>query len=384
MTGARRIILAAAIAASSGGGGGGNAQPAVDAITAPAGSKIFRLAAGGPWRYNGVSAFKLLHLFAAGQNIDPFLDAYDGFNILRVWPYVEWGPDDSWDVEDVETTKRFIAYVGARGFYVEFTLLTDDAPARLAWAQEFIAKLAADPRPANLLLEGGNEPTTHKQIDTAALRPALDASRFAYASGDYEDSHRVFGPYGVTHTARTADWPRRAHDLMEFYGGGGPNAPTDPAHKIPWVGDEPAKLQDVAVVAADWRAYFGTCALLGAGATFHSETGKYANQPTDDERRMIAAAREGFDAFPPDAPLGPYTRIVEDGQPDYGRTYVVGPYMSRCQQNGSTPPAGFIALDPDGVLAVAPSSMRVSLSMRRDHRLLRRWLTARAIQWRTD
>lgn len=343
-------MIAAAVVASIGGGGGGSSAPVVAPVEAPAGSRVF-YAGGAPWRYKGVSAFKLLHRFAAGENIDPFLDAYAGFNVLRVWPYVEWGPDASWDVEDVETTKRFFAYVGARGFYVEFTLLTDDAPARLAWAQAFIADLARDPRPTNVLLEGGNEPLTHKHIDTPALRDALEASGFPYASGDYEDSARAFGPYLVTHTARTSDWPRRAHDLMEFFGGGGPNTPADPAHRCPCVGDEPAKLQDVAVVAADWRAYFGTCAILGAGATFHSETGKYADLPTDDERRMIAAALEGLDAFPPSAPNGPYRRIVEDGQPDYGRTYVVGDCMTRCQQNGTAAPeSGWTAIDEDGIL----------------------------------
>lgn len=350
MSGARRIMIAAAVAATMGTGGGGT-TPVVVGVEAPAGSRVF-YANGDAWRYKGVSAFKLLHRFAAGENIDPFLDAYKGFNVLRVWPYTEW-EEKSWDVEDVETTKRFLSYVGARGFYVELTLLTDDAPARLEWAKSFVAQLAADPRPTNLLLEGGNEPLTHKTIDTAALRPALDASGFVYASGDYEDSNRVFGSYGVTHTARTSDWPRRAHDLMEFYGGGGPNSPSDPAHKTPWVGDEPAKLQDVAVVAADWRAYFGTCALLGAGATFHSETGKWADLPTDDEKRMIAAALEGLDAFPPAAPNGPYRRIVEDGQPDYGRTYVVGDCMTRCQQPGTqAPEPGWTSLDPDGILFV--------------------------------
>jgi hypothetical protein len=362
-------------------GTGGAAMPVEPLI---ADGRIFRTRAGGvPWRWRGCSAFKLLALWAAGENVQPFLDAYRGFNILRVWPYVEWGPDESWDVSDAATINAFIADMNRRGFSVELTLLTDDAPARLAWAQAVIPHLTAAAHPG-LVLEGGNEPTTHKRIDTPALRPYLEASGYLYASGDYEDSHRFYGTYGVTHTARTFDWPRRAHDLMEFYGGGGPNAPTDPPHKNPWAADEPAKLQDVEIVAADWRAYFGSCALLGAGGTFHSETGKYADLPTDDERRMMAAALEGPDAFAADAANGPYTRIVEQGQPDYGRTYVVGPYMTRCQQPGATPPAGFIPIDVDGVLATAPPAMVTDLRLRTGHRRFRQLLDRLKIRWRED
>lgn len=310
--------------------------------------KIFRTADGTSWRWKGVSAFKLLARWAAGENIQPFLDAYRGFNLLRVWPYVEWGAGKSWDITDAATINAFLADMNRRGWYVEFTLLTDDAPARLAWAQGLVPQLDAHP---GLLLEGGNEPLTHKTIDTPALKSVLAASGFLYASGDYEDSDRFYGTYGVTHTARTTDWPRRGHDLMEFYGGGGPNTPQDPAHKNPWVGDEPAKLQDVPVVAADWRAYFGTCAILGAGATFHCETGKYADVPTADEARMAAAALEGLDAFAADAPNGPYRRIEEPGQSSEARTYVVGNCMVRCQQKGtSAPEPGWTPIDRDGVL----------------------------------
>lgn len=326
------------------GGGGGTSA----VVPLKADGRIFRTLDGIPWRWKGVSAFKLLAKWAAGENVQPFLDAYRGFNLLRVWPYVEWGPDKSWDIRDAGVIDAFIADMNKRGWYVEFTLLTDDAPSRLEWAKSLVPQLDKHP---GLLLEAGNEPLTHKEIDTPALRSVLEASGFLYASGDYEDSHRAYGTYGVAHTPREPDWPRRAHDLMEFYQGGGPYAKTDPAHPYPWVGDEPAKLQDVAVVAADWRAYFGTCAVLAGGGTFHCETAKYADLPTADEARMATAALEGLDAFPADAPLGPYARIVENGQPDHGRTYVVGDCMVRCQQNGTAAPEpGWTPIDADGVL----------------------------------
>jgi len=297
-----------------------------------------------PWRWKGVSAFALMDRYLKGENIVPFLDAYRGYNILRVWPYVDWS-SNGWGYPNppsVDQIRKFLSYTQELGWLVELTLLTNDEQRMLDWAKALIPQLAANPKPGNLLLEGGNEPDTHKSIKTEQLKSALDASGFLYASGNYEKSEKAFGKFGVAHTPRDSEWPRKAHDLMEYYNGGGPHAPSDPAHKFPWSGDEPAKTQDVGPPAApltkadDWRAYFGTASLLGCGATFHSETGKWAQLPTDEERTLIAAALEGLDAFPADAPNGPYSRPVESSL----RTYVVGNCMCRVRPTTSTPPSG--------------------------------------------
>lgn len=321
------------------------APVAVGELTAD--GRIFRRD-GEPWRWKGVSAFQLLDRFARGENIDPFLEAYGGFNVLRVWPYVpakDWGAR-AWDAPSADTTRAFVAYVGARGWCVELTLLTDDDPARIPWARALVQDLASD-RPANLLIEIGNEPRTHKAIETAALRDVLDASGFLYASGDYEESSSAFGGYLVAHTARDDEWPRRAHDALDYYQGGGPNDPSDPPHRVPIVLDEPPKLQDVGGDRTrDWRAYFAVCALLGAGATFHSETGKFAEFPTDEERQLATIALEALNVFPADAPLGAYRRPVERSL----RTYVVGSYMVRVRPaTPEAPEPGWIALDADGI-----------------------------------
>ena len=292
--------------------------------------KILRTADGAPWRWRGVSAFQLLDRFARGEDLEPFLRAYQGFNLLRVWPYVpvkDWGAA-AWDTPDVATINAFVAAMGDQGWYVEITLLTDDDPARLAWAQALVPQLAPAP---NLLLECANEPTTHKVIDTPALRPVLAASPFLHSSGDYEDSSRFYGDYLTAHTARDAEWPRRAHDALEYYNGGGPNAPSDPAHRCPVVLDEPAKLEDVSGDrVADWLAYFAAASLLGAGATFHSQTGKVAQPPTDAEAALAAAALQGLLAFPADAPLGAYQHDTADEAASGSlRTYRVGPYGVR-------------------------------------------------------
>lgn len=325
------------------------------AVTAPpvvasvlpltADGRIFK-AGGQPWRWKGVSAFRLLDRFARGENIQPFLDAYKGYNLLRVWPYVprkDWGAA-AWDSPAPDAVVAFLARVAQAGFYVELTLLLDDAAANVPPAIRLVEVLKAA-RPTNLVIEIGNEPRVNKTIDTRALQATLDASDFLYASGD--SSAMLFGSYATVHTARDGDWPRRAHDLLEYWNGGGPDFPTDPAHKIPAVADEPIRPDQAGYNASDYRAYFGACSLMGAGATFHSETGKHALPPTAEEARIAAVALAALNAFPADAPLGAYRRPVENTL----RTYQVGNYMVRIRPTTKdAPEPGWTALDAEGIL----------------------------------
>jgi hypothetical protein len=141
-----------------------------------------------PWRWKGVSAFQLLDRFAKGEDMAPFLAAYKGYNLLRVWPYVpvaDWGAA-AWDAPSPDVTVAFLARVARDGWYVELTLLLDDDPARVPQAAQLVDALKAA-RPPNLLLEIGNEPQVHKDIDTRKLKAAVDVSGFLYASGDSSD-----------------------------------------------------------------------------------------------------------------------------------------------------------------------------------------------------
>jgi len=328
------------------------------------------LQAGQPWRWRGVSAFGQLDRFARGEDVSGFLEDFQGFNVLRVWTYVPWHAKDGtfigWNEPAPEVVLAFLERVARDGWYVEITLLTDDDTARIAYARHLVEVLAAA-RPPNVAIEIGNEPRTNgKAIDTRALQAVLDASGLLYSSGDYEDSRRAFGRYLTTHTARDDDWPRRAHDLLEWYAGGGPNDPSDPPHRVPIVADEPPKLpQDVTGDReADTLAYYGTVSLLGAGGTFHFEQGKYSalkivqvdgvervvptdGRPTAEEKKFAALTLAGLNAFPVDAPRGAYRRPVERSL----RTYVVGNYMVRVRpETKDAPEAGWIGLDDLGVL----------------------------------
>jgi hypothetical protein len=309
--------------------------------------RIF-LAGGQPWRWKGVSAFPLCDRFAHGEDIDPFLDAFAGFNLLRVWDYVMW-PDTGWESNPAATWLAFLDYVGTRGWHVELTLLTDDDFTRVAPARQLVAALATA-KPTNLVIEIGNEPREHKHIDVAALRSACEQSGFLFASGNNAVDEPWFGSFLTAHTPRDAEWPRKAHDLKEYFDGGGPGAPTDPARGVPCVGDEPMRPDEAGFVATDYRAYFGVCALLGAGGTFHFTGGKFGQLPTADEARCAAAALEGLDAFPASEPnAGGYRRIDEQG--GSLRTYVVGNSMVRVRPTTKTAPEpGWTAIDADGIL----------------------------------
>lgn len=309
--------------------------------------QIFRTN-GQPWRWKGVSAFQLLDRYAKGENIGSFLSAFKGFNLLRVWPYVTW-PGTGWEPAPHDATLSFLRTCADAGFYVELTLLTDDDPKRIEPAKQMVSWLAAR-SPANLVLEIGNEPTTNKHIDTTALKSTCEQSGFLFSSGDYEDSHRFFGTFLTAHTPRDSEWPRKAHDLLEYYTGGGPSAPTDPAHKVPCVADEPIRPdQATGDREGDFRAYFGTCSILGAGGTYHYEGGKFGRVPNEDEAKYAAVSLDALNAFPADEPLKGYRRIDEGSHSL--RTYVVGDSMVRIRPTTPmSPEPGWTALDSRGIL----------------------------------
>lgn len=317
--------------------------------------QIFRLD-GEPWQWLGCSAFPLCHVYETQgpAAVDAFIDAYPGVRVLRVWDYVGsgWGAN-AWDSSPADVWIAFVRHCNARGVFVEVTLLTDDDTARIEPAKRLCEALSAQPDLA-FVLEGGNEPNTHKSINTHALIYVMQLSGRLWSTGDYEYSVYWRGTHGTFHPARTNDFARRAHDAYEYFHGGGPNNEHEPATGVAWVNDEPAKLADVPRDWAAWRSHIAASLLFGSGITIHTETGKFCRLPTDDERQQWALAVEVLGLIAPDAALGAYRRIPaehEPGQTAEGRTYVVGNYMVRCQQkNTGAPEPGWTALDNDGVL----------------------------------
>jgi hypothetical protein len=324
---------------------------------------VFRRPDGTAERYRGLSQFRLLDRFARGDDISWVRKTFPASaNVCRVWTYVEWDPPATWTYPPNDVVVDFLRAMAGQGFRVELTLMTSDYEHRYPPMLDLAEYLAAED-PDNLVIEIGNEPLTNKRIQVERFYPILDASSLVWSSGIYEDeSFMPSGHYIAHHSARTFDWPRRAHDALEFWNGDGPSK-KHPPFKMPCALDEPGKPEDApgdrAQKIRDFRAYGGASAIMGCGATFHSNSGKNSTAPgspeqwpiTDEEIDCATALFEGLDAFADDAPLGPYRRIVEAGQPDHARTYVVGPCMVRCQQNGTAAPEpGWTPIDADGVL----------------------------------
>lgn len=330
------------------------------------------------WPWVGLSAFPLCDRYSRGDNIGPWLEAFSkesmlrawqqswpttpppplkqGYNLLRVWDYVTW-PSTGWLPRTSAEWLRFLDYVGKRGWYVELTLMTDDLPERYAAAERLVNDLAAA-KPANLVLEIGNEPNIHKNIDVARLRDVCEASGFLYASGLNDvPADEWFGTFLTAHTPRDDEWPRKCHDLLEYYNGGGPGAPTDPPHHVPCVADEPIRPDDAVQIwdgnftltAKDYRAYFAGCIVMGPGGTFHSDCGKWCSMPTAGESLCAANALWGATVFPTHISNVNYIRIDEHG--NTSRTYVAENSMVRIRpQTLEAPEPGWTSLDTDGIL----------------------------------
>lgn len=320
---------------------------------------------GKPWRYKGVSAFRLPQLFSEGQDIAPFCQAYAGFNVLRSWLFgiPEATKNQPWDLADrFDVIRAYIAACRSQGFRVALTILPtfprNDASADV----QRIVDRAFDELSdfwETLFIELVNEPDIHLKPDTSRL--VVPSTRILWTSGDYVKSAKARGKYGVDHSDRDDDWPEGCHRLMEFYHGGGPHDKSDPPHRFPWIEDEPGKIADAPDGEhhgktfnrkQDFLAFYAGCGMFGAGATIHHETGKFGLLPTELEREYTAIALRGLDAFPLDAARGPYRRIPGENDASY-RAYIKGNCMVRIRpRTVNAPESGWMPLDREGVLWV--------------------------------
>lgn len=311
--------------------------------------RIFRTADGQPWRWAGVTGFRLLDAFAHGTDLQPFFDRFHGFNTLRVFLYAPWkdpsGAVTGWDAPDPNTVIAFLARCQAAGFRAELVLFTDNDPARVPGVKAIVDAVVTA-QPINALIEIGNEPDVNS-IDTTIAKSWLTGKGVLFSSGDYADSSKHFGDYLTYHTPRDSEWPRKSKALREFWDGGGPDSPSEPAIHKPAVADEPIRPDESGYVASDYLAYFGTAAANGAGATFHYEGGKWARLPDDREGACLDAALAGLNAFPVDAANGAYSRPDDSSL----RTYIVGNTMVRVRPTTlQAPQAGWTSIEPLGIL----------------------------------
>lgn len=310
-----------------------------------------------PIVHKGFSAFCLIDKFAQGYNISEWLKQFDGYNIARNFTYVGkgWG-DKAWNFPSNEVVIEYLRFIKSLGFNSKITLCTDSDTNRIDQINSLVEFLKKE-KPTNLLLEAVNEPYIeydgglYDKLDPQIFKKLLANSGFLYSSGVYANSHKFYGTYLTDHSARDNKWYSvGGHSLKEFYDGGGPNDPSEPAWKIPRVEDEPIKPEETGYDYLGLYSYAASCVLMGSGATFHSTPGKFCDMlgPKDIECKDYFL--KGLNVFPADASYGSYDRIIEDGQHEDSRTYVVGNYSIRIKQKGlEHPQQGWKPLDEYGI-----------------------------------
>jgi len=300
-------------------------------------------------RIKRFSSFKLLNLFEKGNDVEPILNQFAGYNSARIFAYTpkkDWG-DEAWDFPDKLATHEFMLMMGEAGFDVSLCLITDNDRAMIDKAKELISYLSVNPV-NNLMLEAVNEPEEHEKIDPSELKNALTNSPYLFSSGIYKDNKKFYGKVWLRHSPRDNEWWRKGgHELMEAWDGGGPNFPDEPSLKMPGIQDEPIKSNETGYDVKGFYEYAASCALMGAGATFHCENGKFSKLLTKPESDCMEAFLIGLNKYPLDAANGAYRRIDES---ETGRTYVVGNYAIRIHQQGyDFPETGWYPMDDIGV-----------------------------------
>lgn len=304
-----------------------------------------------PIPIKGFTSFQLLDKYAKGQDIRPILNAYEGFNTIRVFLYTPvafWG-DTAWGIPTNDETLDFIHFLDDNSFSLFLTLGTDNDASLVSRIKDLI-KFLSGRGLKNLIIELVNEPGQHDKYDPQIFKSDIEATDLIFSSGIYEDNRKFFGRVWSDHPS-SDQWWRRGHNLMEAKNGGGPNYPDEPALHIPCFGGELARPDQTAYDFMGYYMYAASCVMFGCGGVFHSQSGKYSNPLTSDEANCKDWYLKGLNVFPTNlSSVGGYRHIVENDEPDGSRTYVMGNYSLRIKQKGiNHPESGWKPLDSFGI-----------------------------------
>lgn len=227
-----------------------------------------------------------------------------GYNYSRTWLYTPrkyWG-DTAWDVPPMDEAIDVLRHFGERfGLVFEITITTDDRPDGYDLIAQWTEGLQVLPHVANELI---NEAGVKEKLDHIKACNYVAAGTRIWTngcggSGDFTGQFR--GNYGVARDKRNpGDWARQPKAQLERWTGGGPDAPTDPAIRVPWLSDEPGKVQDVGTYWPDWRSFYGVASQMEAGAVVHLEAGKHLSELTADEQTARKTAIDAMTFFPDD------------------------------------------------------------------------------------
>lgn len=267
----------------------------------------------------GCSDFGLLARFQneGAKTITPVLQQRKdcGFNMVRVWTAFDHidgiGTFTSIDYAQVPA---FVALCARYGLYVEFTAYTGwNDPTH--WTQLMGVAFAATPRPllelVNELDQNTNEPDSQGRVvdlslHTQAVAPLLSAH------GSNGSEHQPVTPhwsYATMHFNGASEWQRKTgHNSFEVWGG-------------PTLGDENSRYTDME--SSQDKAYDAAAgaALLCAGSTFHSVSGKASQLWSHDEESAARAWALGATSVDLRYQDGAYRHATELEGPDDLRVY---------------------------------------------------------------
>ena len=253
----------------------------------------------------GCSDFTLFYRYAMGQSIDDVLDERIdlGFNDLRVWFGVVFLPQLTvFDPRPhLGRLRDFCDKIGTRGLGLELTTHT----AAMKWipdAQQQRDLLHEVDRllPAWVRIEGMNE-GLHKSNTAEGIYDEQLSRTWALGSRIQDaGTMEPVKTYGTYHPSRSVDWPRKVgHNAMEDVG---------EKYGIPAVSNECKRPDEDGYHEQNFFDAAANAALLCAGATFHSESGKASTLFTPEEYRCADAWVRGAKAVPLLYQRGRYTR----------------------------------------------------------------------------
>lgn len=290
-----------------------------------------------------------------------------GVNLVRVLGMVD-SFEHFYPQEHPEYYTRlrpFADMLASRGLRMEFVPFADaliimpSESQREEHANRVIEALAHHPA---VFIEPANEPGHGDQISeeeahTLGLRmqgQGIPIATSIWAESIPEGTTAVPTlDFGTHHPDRGDEWPRFCRALDEVCKGWGwPDGTSFAGLHVPMVGDEPMGAAETdqpgrrSNVPSDFREYANGCALMGAGATFHSDDGIDSVVWGPKQRECALAFFAGLSYVPVECQLAPYQRGGAGGGSGVGNMPIVHYDLNENTDPGAL--RSYAKLDKDG------------------------------------
>lgn len=269
-----------------------------------------------PWKWRGVSAFRLFDEWQMGNDIVPYCQwaLVNNINILRVFGMYAGAlgrliPDEIdryfYKVRD------FLNVMESYGLSLEWVAFADlQRPGldHLDVQRHYHNLVDVLLGREGVVLEICNEPPLN------GLDPTTVYTRFgelAQALGLYNPENNTLpvAQYLTDHTPRDDEWPRKAKDILELTKLG---AGSMPPLMVPGICDEPMGIGvdqpgRRSMSKPDMAQYHALAALFGSGSTIHGDFGIECRLPNADEQAVVDAITMSWSAVPEPCQLWEYT-----------------------------------------------------------------------------